>query len=84
VTLPAALIPVKITDHRREPEEFAGLLRERISTLKTDPATRGDFLKEMQRFLPAATMRETVAQPEWWSYLTSVIDDQAGLALAAL
>ncbi len=25
-------------------------------------------------------MRETVSQPEWWIYLTSVIDDQARLA----
>ena len=84
VTLPAALIPVKIADHRRERSEFAERLRERLGSLRSDPATRDDFLKEMQRFLPAATVRETLGQPAWWSYLSSVLDEQARLALAAL
>lgn len=84
VALPAALIPVKIADHRREPPEFAERLRERLGSLKSDPAAREDFLKEMQRFLPAATVRETLGQPAWWSYLISVLDEQARLALAAL
>ncbi len=80
VTLPAHLIPVKIADHQREPQDFENLLQERIAKLKTDPATRDDFLKEMRRFLPSTTMRETVSQPAWWIYLTSVIGDQARLA----
>ncbi|MFM2167631.1 MAG: hypothetical protein RIS79_2002 [Verrucomicrobiota bacterium] len=84
VALPAALIPVKIADHRRERSEFAERLRERLGSLRSDPATRDDFLKEMQRFLPAATVRETLGQPAWWSYLSSVLDEQARLALAAL
>lgn len=84
VALPAALIPVKITDHQRQPAEFKTSLQERIGSLKSNPALRTDFLKEMQRFLPAASVRETLAQPAWWSYLTSVLDDQARLALAAL
>ena len=84
VTLPASLIPVKIADHQRERAEFADLLRERVGSLTTDPTTRSDFLKEMQRFLPATTVRDTLAQPAWWSYLTSVLDDQARVALAAL
>lgn len=41
-------------------------------------------LKEMQRFLPAATVRDTLAQPPWWQYLARVIEDQERLALAAL
>jgi len=82
VVLPAALVPVKIADHQRERAEFADLLRERVGSLKTDPATRDDFLKEMRRFLPAATVRETLSQPAWWSYLISVLDEQARVALA--
>jgi predicted nucleotidyltransferase component of viral defense system len=82
VSLPAHLIPAKITDHQRKSTEFADLLHERIGLLKSNPATRTDFLKEMQRFLPAATVRETVERPEWWNYLTSVLTDQARLALA--
>ena len=84
VALPAALIPVKIADHQRERSEFANLLRDRIASLKNEPATREDFLKEMQRFLPAVTVRETLGQPAWWSYLVSVLEDQARVALAAL
>jgi len=84
MVLPAALIPVKIADHQRSPSEFAGLLRERIASLKADPATREEFLKEIHRFLPAATVRETLTQPAWWDYLTSVLEDQARLALTAL
>ena len=70
-------IPVKIADHQRERSEFANLLRDRIASLKNEPATREDFLKEMQRFLPAVTGRETLGQPAWWSYLVSVLEDQA-------
>jgi predicted nucleotidyltransferase component of viral defense system len=84
IALSAALIPVKIADHQRERPEFAQRLRERITSLQSDPATREDFLKEMQRFLPATTVRETLSQPGWWSYLASLLDDQARLALAAL
>jgi hypothetical protein len=84
VMLPAALIPAKITDHQRGKAEFKSLLRERLGSLKTDPTMREDFLREIQRFLPAATVRETLAQPAWWSYLISVLDDQARMALSAL
>lgn len=84
VTLPAALIPVKIADHRRERLEFSNLLRDRLDGLKADPALREDFVREMRRFLPAATVRETLAQPAWWGYLTSLLDEQARLARAAL
>jgi hypothetical protein len=81
---PAALIPAKITDHQRGKAEFKSLLRERLGSLKTDPTMREDFLREIQRFLPAATVRETLSQPAWWSYLISVLDDQARMALSAL
>jgi predicted nucleotidyltransferase component of viral defense system len=84
VRLPAALIPLKIADHQREPSEFRERLRERLQNLRTNPVTRADFLKEMQRFLPATTVRETLAQPSWWVYLSAVLEDQERLALAAL
>lgn len=84
ITLPAALIPMKVADHHREKPEFRERLRDRIGSLKTDPATRDEFLKEMQRFLPAAVVRETLAQPAWWQYLGGVLEDQEQLALAAL
>ena len=84
VILPAALIPLKIADHQRGKDEFRDRLVERIEWLKADPAARVDFMKEMQRFLPANTVRETLSQVDYWSYLLSVLEDQTGVAMAAL
>jgi len=84
VTFPAALIPTKIEDRQRDRNQFKERLHERLESLKSDPAMREIFMKEMQRFLPAVTVRDTLAQPAWWSYLTSVLDDQARVAMAAL
>lgn len=84
VTLPSLLIPVKIADHHREVPEFTNRLQERLDRLRSDPALRDDFMKEMRRFLPAATVRETVDQPAWWGYLTQVIEDQANMARSVL
>jgi predicted nucleotidyltransferase component of viral defense system len=82
VTLPAELIPVKIRDHRREEAEFVSLLQSRSAALSKEPRLREDFLKEMRRFLPASTVRETLENPAWWTYLTQVIEEQVRLALA--
>jgi predicted nucleotidyltransferase component of viral defense system len=82
VTLPAELIPVKIWDHRREEGEFATLLQSRPAAMKQEPQLREDFLKEMRRFLPASTVRDTLENPAWWTYLTQVIEEQVRLALA--
>jgi len=82
VTLPAELIPVKIWDHRREEGEFATVLQSRSAAMKQEPQLREDFLKEMRRFLPASTVRDTLENPAWWTYLTQVIEEQVRLALA--
>lgn len=84
VILPTALIPLKIADHQRSRDEFRDRLEERIGWLKADPAARVDFLKEMQRFLPAAIVRETLSQTDWWNYLVGVIEDQSLVAVGAL
>lgn len=82
--LPAALIPAKITDHRRTPSEFRERLHERISSIEGDPVIRADFFKEMQRFLPAVVVRDTVSLPAWWSILTGALKDQVRIALTGL
>ena len=84
VALPAELIPPKIQDHRREKGEFASLLQSRFAGLKQEPQLREDFLKEMRRFLPAVTVRDTLENLSWWTYLTQVIEEQVRLALAQL
>ncbi len=84
VELPAKLIPLKIRDHQHSDAEFATALQERTTALKTQPAYRDDFMKEMRRFLPATAIRDTVEREPWWSYLTQVIDEQATKALKAI
>ena len=84
VELPVALIPLKVRDHQREPAEFVGLLRDRMSGLRTEAATRTDFMKEMRRLLPAAAIRDTVEKPAYWEYLIQVVDDQVKRAVAVL
>ena len=84
VELPVALIPLKVRDHRRAAEEFVGLLRDRLSTLRTEAVVRTDFIKEMRRFLPAATIRETIEKPAYWEYLIQVVDDRVKRAVAGL
>jgi len=84
VELPVALIALKVRDHGRDAAEFVGLLRDRLTALRTEAAMRNDFIKEMRRFLPAATIRETIEKPAYWEYLIQVVDDQVKRALAAL
>jgi predicted nucleotidyltransferase component of viral defense system len=84
IELPAPLISPKIKDHQRTPSEFTTLLTDRLDSLRTQPAMRGDFIKEMQRFLPAATVRDTIGKEPYWVYLTGVIEDLAMKAMAGL
>lgn len=82
--LPAQLIPLKIRDHQRKPAEFTALLKDRIAALKTQPERRDEFMKEMRRFLPAATVRDTIAKRPYWSYLTQVVEDFGREAMSSL
>ena len=53
-----------------------------LTALRTEPALREDFLKEMRRFLPATTVRTTLENPDWWIYLVQLVGDQSGIAQA--
>ncbi len=41
-------------------------------------------MKELRRFLPAATVRDTVEQELYWTYLIEVVQDMARKALMTL
>lgn len=71
-------------DSQRKEAEFLGLLRSRVHGLKSQPGMRDDFVKEMRRFLPAASVRDTVEKKNYWDYLIQVIDEQATRAITAL
>jgi predicted nucleotidyltransferase component of viral defense system len=84
VALPAHLIPLKIQDHQRTNAEFAQLVEGRLKALKTHAAMRSDFIAEMRRFLPAATVRGTLDSPAYWDFLNQTLHEQTALALKAL
>jgi predicted nucleotidyltransferase component of viral defense system len=84
IDLPTRLIPLKIRDHQRDDAEFVALLQERIDAVKKRPDMREDFMKEMRRFLPAATVRETIEKELYWACLTQVVGDLALKAMSVL
>ena len=75
IDLPARLIPLKVRDHQRDDAEFHALLKERLDAMKSRPEIREDFMKEMRRFLPAVTVRETIEAEPYWAYLIQVVED---------
>ena len=81
IELPLALVLAKVSDHRHTVAEFRSQLKGRLSALKADPAVRRDFVKEMQRFLPAATVKETVEQETYWEYLTELLRSEGARAM---
>ncbi len=84
VELPAKLIPLKVRDHQREEAEFSDLLRTRTRGLRSQPEMRRDFIHEMRRFLPAASVKGTIEQEAYWQYLLQLLDEQAMRAIDAL
>lgn len=84
IELPTQFIPLKLKDHQRTSTEFITSLTERTASLHTQPVMREDFMKEMRRFLPAATVRDTVEKEAYWSFLTDRVDELGKKAMAAL
>jgi predicted nucleotidyltransferase component of viral defense system len=84
IELPTRLIPLKIRDHQRDDAEFHALLKERVDAMKSRPEMREDFMKEMRRFLPAATVRDMIETEPYWAYLTQVVEDLARKSLSIL
>jgi len=41
-------------------------------------------MKEMRRFLPAATVRDTIDKELYWAYLTQLVNDLARKAMSVL
>ncbi len=84
IELPTQFIPLKLKDHQRTSTEFITSLTERTASLHTQPVMREDFMKEMRRFLPATTVRDTVEKEAYWSFLTDRVDELGKKAMAAL
>lgn len=83
VEFDANLIPIKISDHRRDAAGFTRNLLERLARMKTDPAIRAAFVKEIRRFLPANVVRDTIGKDDYWLFLLSVLEAQITRAVHA-
>jgi hypothetical protein len=52
--------------------------------LRDQPDRRMEFTQEMQRFLPVATVRDTIGKSAYWQYLLEVVNDMVHKAVQAL
>ena len=84
VELPMKLIPLKVADHRRTPDEFIRLLSARLKPLPGDQSARADFIGEMRRFLPASIVEDTVEKPDFWQYLTRLVREECDQVFATI
>lgn len=82
IRLPKQLIPIKVDNHNREWSAFKELVGERVESLRSIPEIRLDFIKEMQRFLPAQTVRKTVENEDYWEFLTTQIEELVRISLS--
>ena len=75
IQLPFELVPQKLNDHHCDPVKFLDLLAQRQAMLTADPAVMKDFQTEMRRFLPSERVKQTVDQPDFWLYLSTLVGD---------
>lgn len=76
VALIPEMVALKIAERRLNPATFQEELRQRSGSLTADPTVRADFIREMQRFLPAATTMQTIDQDAFWQYLAGLIQEE--------
>ena len=77
-----SLIFQKVEDRKKTRASFLLALRNRIEALKTEPNHPQTFRKEMERFLPATEIRESIHNPQFWSLLLTHFQDQESRLLA--
>ena len=69
------LIASKLSDHHAQHKAYLKAFSERMASLKKDPEIAKEFRKEMARFLPNETVKETVNSEKFWDYLSNLIED---------
>jgi transposase-like protein len=80
----ASQLGIHTSQMTEEATSGAAALETRLAGLRTQPALRSDFLKEMRRFLPAVVVRDTLSKKPYWSFLTQVVSDLGEKAVAAV
>ncbi|MDH1534293.1 nucleotidyl transferase AbiEii/AbiGii toxin family protein [Pseudomonas chengduensis] len=67
------LLAAKLNDHKVAAQVFLEKSAQRSATLINDPQVKADFRSEMQRFLPAQLVEQTVNDDRFWAYLIDEI-----------
>lgn len=68
----------KVVEHKHSPESFLAAFEARLAMVRGDAETRGQYLEEMARFLPAKLM-ETARNPEFWTYMGNLLHGELRL-----
>jgi predicted nucleotidyltransferase component of viral defense system len=70
------LVQQKIEDHKHSNKIFVNLLNKRKDELlESSSSCKQDFIKEMQRFLPADVVNSTINQDNYWSFLVNLMSN---------
>lgn len=84
VSVPLALIPRKVSDHRCELEVFTELLRDRSDQICQVPELHQGFMSEMKRFLPSRFVAETINKSEYWTYLSELVRTESDVVIHSI
>lgn len=68
------LIKNKLNDHHAQTDAYLNAFAERTASLNKDPEIAKEFRKEMARFLPNETVKETVHSEKFWEYLSNLLE----------
>jgi len=68
------LIKNKLNDHHAQTDAYLNAFAERSASLNKDPEIAKEFRKEMARFLPNETVKETVNSEKFWEFLNYLIE----------
>ena len=68
------LIKNKLNDHHAQTDAYLNAFAERSASLNKDPEIAKEFRKEMARFLPNETVKETVNSEKFWEYLSNLLE----------
>jgi predicted nucleotidyltransferase component of viral defense system len=68
------LIKNKLNDHHAQIDAYLNAFAERSASLNKDLEIAKEFRKEMARFLPNETVKETVNSEKFWEYLSNLLE----------
>jgi predicted nucleotidyltransferase component of viral defense system len=68
------LIKNKLNDHHAQTDAYLNAFAERSASLNKELEIAKEFRKEMARFLPNETVKETVNSEKFWEYLSNLLE----------